>query len=105
MNDPVGRIDFVRQLYNLLCVELDREQEQDTQSAILELNRRIENHPMKSMYTEDGNRAGEGGGDGRAQLLAHGYEVQPELVAETLRWQMGPTFQGPSNLFSAYLPC
>jgi len=52
---------------------------------------------MKSMCTKDGNRAGEGGGDDRTQLIAHGYEVGPEVFVDS-----GGTwgsFQGPSNLF------
>jgi len=52
---------------------------------------------MKSMFTKDGNRAGEGGGDDRTQLIAHGHEVGPEVFVDS-----GGTwgsFQGPSNLF------
>ena len=51
MNDPAGRIEFVRQLYNLLCVESDATQAEDTQAAVSELNGKIRRLPMKSMFT------------------------------------------------------
>ena len=91
MDDTASRIQFVRYLYNILRLELDQKQDQATRTAISNLNRRIMKLPMASMITKDGNsgrkRAPTGnatgnghraGGDGRAQLRAHGYEVKPE---------------------------
>ena len=86
----------VRRLYSLLWLESD--EDQDTRAAILEPNTRIETNVEKSMFTKDGNsskkrartgdttrgssRAGEGGGDGRARLRAHGYEVNSDVIAD-----------------------
>src|SRR5258707_12141471 len=97
LNGRASRIEFARHLYNLLCVELNGNQDQATRFAIDELNRRIENLPLKSMYTGDvtcnngrrrapsGNSecAGGGGGDDQGQpLTAHGYEVVPAEVED-----------------------
>ncbi len=96
MNDSVGRVKMARHLYNLLCIELDQEQEQDAKDAIDKLHRRIKSSRMKSMYTRDvtsatgrkragtdnGDNAGGGGGDDRAQLRARGYEVNPEVLVD-----------------------
>jgi hypothetical protein len=53
LNDLVGHVEFARHLYNLLCVELDRDQDRDTKLAIAELHRRIEDPRLKSMHTQD----------------------------------------------------
>jgi len=59
---------------------------------------------MESMYTKDGNRAGEGGGDDRAQLLAHGYEVRPEVVVDASGGKWGPFFKSPIHILTVYRP-
>src|SRR5216684_3928438 len=96
LNGRASRVEFARHLYNLLCVELNENQDQATWFAIDELNRRIENLPLKSMYTGDmtcnngrrhapsGNSecAGGGGGDDHAQLLrTHGYASGKNISA------------------------
>jgi hypothetical protein len=76
----VGRVQFVRHLYNLLCdVELD--EDEDTRNATLQLNLSISNSPgMKTFHTKDETsntgkkcrRTGDrGGADGRG---GGGYE-------------------------------
>ena len=52
LNDPVGRIEFAHHLYNLLGIELDEDQDQDTKRTIFELDSRIWDRRLKSMYTD-----------------------------------------------------
>jgi hypothetical protein len=115
LNDSVGRVKFARHLYNLLCVELDQEQEQDVKDAIDKLHRRIKSSRMKSMYTRDmtsatgrkragtdnGDSAGGGGGDDRAQLRARGYEVKPEVLVDACggKWEPRDEVWQPFLLF------
>jgi hypothetical protein len=107
LNNSDGRADFVRHLYNLLCVELALDLDQDTRNAIQELNSKVDECDIRSMYTNivsssgDGGHAGTGvpGGEyDRAQLRAHGYEIKPKEVVysnggdwETL-FKFSPTF-------------
>ena len=90
MNDPVGRVEFARHLYELLHVKVD----EDTTNATSKLNNMISKcHGMKSFYTHDSQgpnsaRTGDSdGADGRGggasdypELRAHGYEVKPEVI-------------------------
>jgi hypothetical protein len=41
LNDPIGRIELAHHLYNLVCKELDQDQDQDAQLAIDELHHKI----------------------------------------------------------------
>ena len=41
---------------------------------------------------------GEGGGDDRAQLRAHGYEVEPEVIVDASGGEWGPLFKVPAAL-------
>jgi hypothetical protein len=114
LNDSVGRVEFVRHLYNLLCIEVDQDQDRDTDSAVRELNKKIKSLPMKSMYTKqatagktgrkrahtgNGDRAGGAGEDDRAQLRAHGYEVKPEVIVDASGGEWAPLYEVPATLF------
>ena len=117
LNDPAGRIEFVRQLYNLLCVESDATQAEDTQAAVSELNGKIRRLPMKSMYTkvdksgkkrrrreDDDNHTGTGEDDGgdHAQLRTHGYEVKPNVVMDASGGEWGPLFKVLATFFDLF---
>ena len=58
MNDPLGRVEFARHFYDLLCVVSDREDEKDTNDAIQRLNTTVETHGMPSMYTKKSSNDG-----------------------------------------------
>jgi hypothetical protein len=114
LNDSVGRIEFVRYLYNLLCIEVDQDQDRDTNSAVSELNAKIKRLPMKSMYTKqatagkagrkrahtgNGDSAGGADEDDRAQLRARGYEVKPEVMVDASGGEWGPIYKVSATLF------
>ena len=114
LDDSVGRVEFVRHLYNLLCIEVDQDQDRDTDSAVRGLNKKIKSLPMKSMYTKqaiagktgrkrahtgNGDRAGGADEDDRAQLRAHGYEVKPEVIVDASGGEWAPLFKVPATLF------
>ena len=116
LNDSAGRTNFLRHLYNLLQLELY--QDQEIREAILDLNRRIGRQLKESMHTDDentggrrastgsatgsSNRAGEGGGDDRAQLRARGYEVKPEVVVDDSGGEWAPLFKVPATFFYSF---
>ena len=95
LRDSAGRIEFVRHLYNRLCVESDPTEAEDTQSAVSGLNEQIERLPMKSMYTkddkndrnrsrgDDGNHTGTGEG---VEMTAHSSEHIAMRWNRTLLW-------------------
>ena len=115
LSDSAGRIGFVRHLYNLLCVESDPTQAEDTQAAVSRLNEKIESLPMKSMFTKDDKNdrkrrrddsnhtgTGDGGGDDRAQLRTHGYEVKSDVFMDASGGEWGPLFKVPATLFDLF---
>jgi len=115
LNNTAGRIEFIRHLYNLLQLELDQDEDQNTQSAINDLNSRIESNLEDSVCTKDdtgsrkrtrtgnttssGNRAGEVGGDDHAQLRAQGYEVKPEVDVDASGGEWAPLCKVPEICF------
>ena len=58
----------------------------------------------KHAGADDGNHAGagEGAADDRAQLRAHGYEVEPEVVVNASRGEWGPLFKVPATVFDFF---
>ena len=40
--------------------------------------------------------------DDRAQLRAHGYEVEPEVVVNASRGEWGPLFKVPATVFDFF---
>ena len=115
LNNTAGRIEFIRHLYNLLRLESDQDEDQNTQSAINDLNSRIESNLEESVCTKDdtgsrkrtrtgsatgsGNRTGEGGGGYRAQLRAQGYEVKPEVEVDASGGEWVPYYKVPAICF------
>jgi hypothetical protein len=123
LNQPSGRVEFIRHFYNLLSANSD--EEANTSTTIAELNRKIANRNMMSMHTKEatknnsrkrartagdgseggggrGDRGGGGGSDDR-QLRAHGYEVRPEDFVDDfgMLWQ---SLDKVSVTFSFYSP-
>ena len=119
MNAPVGRVRFARNLYNLLHVNVDDEECEDTRNATKELNTAILKQPnMKSFFTEKDDeesnksdderhnkkcaRTGDGGGaegrrggtaDDHAELRTHGYEVKQEVTVDAGGVALEPLFE------------
>jgi len=99
LNDSAGRVEFVRHLYNLLCVEVDRDRDRDTKLAIDELNRRIKDGGLDSMYTArkhaftDNCDCTGRGGDDHTPLRAHGLEVKPEVIVDDMGGTWEPLFE------------
>jgi len=102
LKTPVGRVEFARQIYNLLHTPTE-EAVEDTAIKVGQLQEKVLNHKrtfgMKSFYTKGagqdtsrkrprtGNGAGADGGAGAvaggaycAELSTRGYEVQPEAI-------------------------
>jgi len=120
LNDSAGRAEFVRHLYILLCVEIDRDR--NWKRVITELENRIRNDKLNSMFTKDvpgdpgrkhartgddhqdgdhragSHRAGRDG-DHRVQLRAHGFEVKPEVIVDDSGGTWEPLFEVPATLF------
>jgi hypothetical protein len=113
LGDPVGRVTFMRQFYNLFhMLELDEDAE-DTQNEIETLQDEIEQQDLKSLYTKDdinpkgkkrkrsgaGDGAGERGGAGGvhaedcADLGARGYEVKLEDIVDASGIVYEPLFK------------
>jgi hypothetical protein len=90
------------QLHNLLHLEIEEDEDTDTKSNIHEFDQRILSVQLKSLHTKDdtqrtkrksrrsdgsvgAGRSGGGGGQGttnNADLRAHGYEVQPQVIVD-----------------------
>jgi hypothetical protein len=98
LSDPVGRVTFIRQFYNLFYM-LEREEDaEDTENEIQELQDEILQNDIDSFHTKDtintegkkrkrsstgdsaSAREGAGSVDAEdcAQLRVRGYEVEPE---------------------------
>ena len=100
MNSAGGRAEFARQLHNILHLEVEDDGDTDTKSNTYELDQRI--LFLKSLHTKDdtqgtkrkrrrldggvGAGSSEGGGvqgtKNTAELGAHGYEVQPQVIVD-----------------------
>jgi hypothetical protein len=79
LGDPVGRIMFIRQFYNLFHMLERDEDAEDTQNEIEKLQDEIEQQDLKSLYTEeDINHKGKG------NVLAH-VEVLGVYVQRTVQ--------------------
>ena len=101
-------------MYNLLDIEVDEDEGRNMSFAVRKLNSIIASLPMKSMYTKqatagktgrkrahtnNGDRAGGGDEDDRAQLRAHGYEVKPEVIVDASGGEWAPLYKVPATLF------
>jgi hypothetical protein len=91
----------------------------NTRAKIEELQNMIRQFPMKSFYTEDTNkrkrlnseitdrgasgRAGGGGAPEYAELGAHGYEVEPQVIVDDKGGVFEPLFKVRQPLFT-YAP-
>jgi hypothetical protein len=100
LNDAPRHIEFACILYNLLCVDINKGQNDDMSSAVCLLNVKVRARGLKSMHTNDatkkvgrkrartGDDDGAGGGEGdHAQLRAHGHEVKLDVIL----WMMTVT--------------
>ena len=105
MNNPDGRAEFVRHLYNLLYEELDLK---DTKNAIQELSSKVDECDIRSIYTNDVDSTGDSDHAGtrvpgdeydRAQLRGHGYEVKSEVVVSISGGDLKTLFKVSSTLF------
>jgi hypothetical protein len=93
------RVEFTRQLYNLLHLEVEEDEDRDTVSKINKLDKTIRSEGLTSLFTHstqgtrqkrrrtDVGAGGSGGGGGRgtahgAELRAHGYEVQSQVIVD-----------------------
>ena len=56
----------------------------------------------KRASTGNCNCADGGGGDGHAQLSAHGYEVEPEVFVDASGGEWGPIFGVSAYLFYSF---
>ncbi|KAI0245824.1 hypothetical protein BJV78DRAFT_1259964 [Lactifluus subvellereus] len=126
LNTSVGRVKFVHQLYNLLHVSVGGEEAEDTKATIEQLKDKIlkqnEESPMKSFHTKEGTQgqgtkgkgAHTGGGAGAgaggagaadcAELRAHGYEVNPEVIVDDKGIAWEKLFKMPSHILTVYRP-
>jgi hypothetical protein len=107
LGDPVGRIMFIRQFYNLFHMLERDEDAEDTQNEIEKLQDEIEQQDLKSLYTEDDinpkgkkrKRSGACGGAGGvraedcADLEARGYELKPEDIVDASGIVYEPLFK------------
>ena len=103
MNQPSGRVEFIRLFYSLLSINSD--EEGNTSYTIADFNRKVQKANMKSMHTEEatenkgrkrartagdggseggGGRASEGSGTDDTRLRAHGYEVRSDDIVNDL---------------------
>ncbi|KAI0245827.1 hypothetical protein BJV78DRAFT_1259993 [Lactifluus subvellereus] len=91
LNTSVGRVEFVRQLYNLLHVS-EGTQGQGTKG--------------KGAHTGGGAGAGAGGAGAAdcAELRAHGYEVNPEVIVDDKGIAWEKLFKMPSHILTVYRP-
>ena len=113
MDDPDGRVEFARQLYNLSHLEV--EDNKDTREKTHQLNRDVVSNAyqlkLKSFYSTNGTRgtrkkrartddvesaSGDSGDEDTAdcvELRAHGYEVEPQVVVDSHGGTWSPLFK------------
>jgi hypothetical protein len=111
LNTADGRVKFARILYNILCVDVDQEQNNEMEHAIRLLKDKVDARRLKSMHTKDGDddsadddsadddSAGGGDGGDRAQLRAQGYKVESDVIVDCqgIKWE--PISKVPVNPF------
>ena len=113
MDNPDGRVEFARQFYNIL--HLDVEDNKDTREKTNKLSYDVVSNAskfnLKSFYstygtqgvkkkracTDDVDDASEDGGDEDTaeciELRAHGYEVEPQVVVDSHAGTWLPLFE------------
>jgi hypothetical protein len=129
LSSPVGRIDFARQLYNLIHRRLEGENGTDTQTKTERLDKVINDHDLKSFHTKNptnvaGRSTGTGGANKRARtdggggaggrreraadhedLRAHGYEVETGVVVDDRGVPWEPVYEVWQPFPTHYAPC
>jgi serine/threonine protein kinase len=112
LGDPDGRVEFARQLYNLLHLEVEDKENRDTRAKIDQLKHKIElnvkKFNLKSFYhtqgtkkkcvrTDDVDSASDGGDDTDtadcAELGAHDYKVEPQVIVDESGGTWEPLFE------------
>ena len=125
MDSPGGRVEFALQLYNLLHLEVEEDEDTNTNAETDGLNRKILSVGLKSFYTKDDAQgpkqqkrartddgddtggSGDGGGQGTAssaELRAHGYEVQSQVIVDANGGTMEPLFEVRQPSSTHYTP-
>ena len=122
MGDHIRRVEFARQLYNLLHLEVEEDEDGDTRAATKVLNDQILNAKLIAHTTRAGTQGtnqkrrrtdvsggGRGGGGGQgtadsAELRAHGYEVQPQVIVDANGGTWEPLFEVWQPLSTYYTP-
>ena len=86
MNNRDGRVEFARQLHNLLHLGVEDDEARETQAETSLLDYRIQSvEELKSFHTKNDTGSGGGGGQGTAnsaELGAHGYEVGSQVIVD-----------------------
>ncbi|KAF8125462.1 kinase-like domain-containing protein [Boletus edulis] len=113
-DDPLGRVEFARHLYNLRA-ELDQKEDQGAEDAVKALVDQVKKCKMKLMYTKSetgrgkhtesnhDDPAGGGGGNGHnAQLRAHGYELEPKFIMDDSGGTLEPVYKTPDHILTVY---
>jgi len=122
LNDPVRRVEFARQLYNRFHLEVEEDEDRDTAEKTKQLDQRISSEEglvplyakfgtkQKRRRTDDsGSASGSGGGGGQgtphsAELRAHGYEVQSQVILDANGGIWEPLFEVWQPLSTYYTP-
>jgi Protein kinase domain len=111
LDDRVRRAEFARQLYNLLHLEVEEDEDRDTIIKTNQLEQKIRSERLDALFTRDGTQgtkqkrrrtdvgAGESRGSGGkgtahcAELRAHGYEVQSQVIVDANGGTWEPLFE------------
>ena len=111
MNHRIHRVEFARQLYNLLHLEVENDEDSDTRNETKALNDQIVEAQLKALNSNVGTRGtnqkrprtdvsggGRGGGGGQgtadsAELRAHGYEVRSQVIVDANGGTWEPLFK------------
>ena len=120
MDDRVRRAEFARQLYNLLHLEVEEDEDRDTIIKTNQLDQKIRSEGLDALFTWDGSQGtkqkcrrmdvgagGSGGGKGTAhgaELRAHGYEVQSQVIVDANGGTWEPLFKVWQPLSACYTP-
>ncbi|KAH9960197.1 kinase-like domain-containing protein [Russula dissimulans] len=119
LNKSIDRIDFVRQLYNLIHMEREDEHCKDTIKKTSELKRAIFVHRLKSFSSpdmdtdkftdyEEADQRDRTGDDEHAadyaELRAHGYEAEPRVIVDDSGGRREQFYQTPSHIHTVYRP-
>ena len=124
MDKPDGRVEFARQLYNLLHLEVEdnKDTREKTNRLTYEVASIASKFNLKSFYstngtqgtkkkcarTDDVDSAGGDGGDNDTEdcveLRAHGYEVEPQVVVDSHGGTWSPLFEVWQPMSTYYTP-